>query len=216
MKRLEAYRWLPLISLCLVGLVGGAVWRIEVEYHGWAGLTWLKYFHWALPINAGLYFIWLVLFCGIYPIRKRLAFLIGTVAFMFIILEWAQYAIYFHYLAGPTAILYLGDGMEGLASRRMLIYYLYPSVPVFVCLIAYLYGLHLRWWHWVLTPLVVLAAFPVALGVWCGNPFAFGNYNAAVHTFKTGYIIPLLIIGLGIPFIGSMNPRPPAARTPPS
>ncbi len=57
-----------------VALLAGLLWRAEVEWHGWAGLTWLDHFHWAVPIGVLLFLGWLALFCGVQPMWKRTAF----------------------------------------------------------------------------------------------------------------------------------------------
>ena len=34
-----------ILSLITLSILAGLLWRLEVEYHGWAGLIWLTYFH---------------------------------------------------------------------------------------------------------------------------------------------------------------------------
>lgn len=45
-------------SLIVLALLVGGLWRAEIEYHGWGGLVWLSYFHWAMPVGIGLILIW--------------------------------------------------------------------------------------------------------------------------------------------------------------
>jgi hypothetical protein len=46
-------RWLALFPLG--GVLSALAWRGEIEWHGWAGLDWLTYVHWALPLGLGLF-----------------------------------------------------------------------------------------------------------------------------------------------------------------
>mgnify|MGYP001797487838 CR=1 FL=1 len=42
----------PIGSLALLAILCGLLWRLEVEYQGWAGLKWVSYFHWAAPLAS--------------------------------------------------------------------------------------------------------------------------------------------------------------------
>lgn len=48
-----------LVELVLLAFGLAALWRAEVEWHGWAGLTWLGYAHLAVPVGALLFLAWL-------------------------------------------------------------------------------------------------------------------------------------------------------------
>ena len=49
------YRFVPGTSLVGVSLTAALLWRAEVDWRGWAGLTWLTYFNTALfPAIAGI------------------------------------------------------------------------------------------------------------------------------------------------------------------
>ncbi|MEL6634947.1 MAG: hypothetical protein AAFQ83_26015 [Bacteroidota bacterium] len=48
----------PIGSLALLAILCGLLWRLEVEYQGWAGLKWVSYFHWAAPLGLGLFMLW--------------------------------------------------------------------------------------------------------------------------------------------------------------
>ena len=54
---------------------------------------------------------------------------------------------------------------------------------------------------------VFLGAYPVAVTMLrVTNPL--GADSPSIHTIKSGFIVPLLIVGLGIPFIFTKTPKP--------
>ena len=49
----------PLVELVALAALLGVVWRGEVEWHGWDGLRWVGYFHWAVPVGGIAFLAWL-------------------------------------------------------------------------------------------------------------------------------------------------------------
>ncbi|MBL4753370.1 MAG: hypothetical protein JKY52_07240 [Flavobacteriales bacterium] len=47
-----------ILSLGILSLVLGVLWRLEVEYHGWEALKWIGYFHYAVPVGFLLFIAW--------------------------------------------------------------------------------------------------------------------------------------------------------------
>ena len=209
---------LALVSLCLLAGIAAVLWRAEVEYHGWAGLTWIGYFHWAVPAGVGLFIAWLAVFSGITPLWRRALFLVTAGAFAVVAYRVSYWALwhYFHPLGwmfstpNPSKArveLYLGA-----------VYLVYPGVPVCACLIARLFGVRLKVAHWLLTVVLFVAACPFAVGMLHLTDHA-GKNNPIIHTIKSGFIIPLLVIGLGVPFLwpGRSGRRPvPRGSKPPT
>jgi hypothetical protein len=83
-----------ILSLLIIAFLSFVIWQIELEYHGWAGLKWITYFHWAIPIDFALFIVWANLLLDM-ELKNRVlisffSILIG-VAYFFII----QYCLLF-------------------------------------------------------------------------------------------------------------------------
>jgi cytochrome b6-f complex iron-sulfur subunit len=50
------------LSLLLLAGIAAVLWRLEVDAHGWPGLIWLSYFHWAIPAAVLLLLAWIYFF----------------------------------------------------------------------------------------------------------------------------------------------------------
>ncbi len=72
--------WLPTVTLVLIGLLSGIAWRAELECRGgWASLTWIGYFHWAVPLSVLAFLIWVVV---VARVRRPLAFALALLLFV--------------------------------------------------------------------------------------------------------------------------------------
>lgn len=91
-------------SLIILALVCGAIWRIEVEHYGWHGLTWILYFHIAIPIGFGLFMLWANTFFDV-SIFKRI--LLNLIAILFGILMYFGLGISLTHMyhGGPSAFI---------------------------------------------------------------------------------------------------------------
>jgi len=193
-------------SLVALSLAAAGLWRAEVEWHGWGGLTWIGYFHWAVPISAGVFIAWIAVFCGVHPWWKRAALIVAEILFAVVAL-WAAKRMMVEYFytganfeqmphfwfdnSGPVA-------SWGVWVPGYLLFILYPLVPVLGCAIARAFGVCRTWKHWLVSNAVFLAAYPVAYAAVGLTRFA---YDPSIHTIKTGFIVPLLIVGLGAAFL---------------
>ena len=48
----------PIISLLVISIISGILWRLEIELHSWKGFKWLTYFHWSFVITLILFLVW--------------------------------------------------------------------------------------------------------------------------------------------------------------
>jgi hypothetical protein len=83
------------------------------------------------------------------------------------------------------------------------ILFIYPSLLLLAWFTAKRFGMRMSWVIYLLSAAVFMGAFPLAIFL---VAIAEKGINPdAIHAIKTGYIFPLMMIGLGIPFIPRKN-----------
>jgi len=205
-------------SLLAVSLAAAGLWRAEVEWHGWGGLTWLGYFHWAVPISAGVFIAWIAVFCGVRPWWKRMALIAVEILFAVAALWAGKATMWWYFGNGPFfdysspfgRVYFQPLGPWNVVLPGFLLFIVYPLVPLLGCAIARAFGACRTWKHWLVSNAVFLAAYPVAYAAMGLTRFGW-DLDASIHTIKTGFIVPLLIVGLGaafLPLSGRRETRP--------
>jgi hypothetical protein len=199
----------PSFLLRLSTLIGLAflialLWRWEIELHGWDGLRWTGYFHWSVPIGILLCATWLVQFSGLASLadRRRLAqfFIVNTTILALLL----YVSLWFFFVTGATAIAAqtrLGEVTFSLL--QLSIGGLYPAVLWMDWMTAKRFGLLLNRRICGLSLLLFFGAVPLAL-LWIMGA-EHGLPVDLIHTIKTGHVFPFIIIGLGLPFLGSLS-----------
>lgn len=188
------------LSLVAVAVLAALLWRFELEWHGWEGLTWLGYFHWAVPVGVGIFLAWIGLFARFPSGIKRWGFL-GVAAFAAPVLYLAtRYSLKLFFARGPAALpAVAGLGTETFIAVGWSAVFWLPALPVLVALTGRRFGLEVSWKKIALSVVVFSSSLPVALVLM--RIFDAPGAVDAIHAIKTGYVIPLLVIGLGVPFI---------------
>ncbi|MCE5278651.1 MAG: hypothetical protein ABFD92_13410 [Planctomycetaceae bacterium] len=191
---------LPWLSLVSVGLLAAAGWRIELDWHGWDGLIWLKYGHWAVPAGMVLLTIWVAIFCGADRIWKRVLLPISFAAYVYG--SWVAFAnsVDFHWSGPPqNFLMLLAYGEEKLQRYHYLIYVVYAAIPLVGCALAGLWQWRLRPLLWLISAAIFLASCPVAIALLWATDHIGGPDE--IHAIKSGFIIPMLMIGMALPFL---------------
>ena len=175
-------------------LMAGIGWRAEIELHGWAGLAWLSWFHWAVPLSIALFIA-----CALALVRRtqtiaprRLGGLgLALVAFGVLGHVWTQVALFTVYsrslMFAPHARSIFVLGFASLALTPL----------IFAALLA---ALRQRpgWLPLIASLALYLSAVPLASAALDVD---------AVEAVKRGWPVPLLFVALALLFW----PRPAAA-----
>jgi hypothetical protein len=187
-------RWLALFPLG--GVLSALAWRGEIEWHGWASLEWLEWFHWALPLGLGLFIASAVAVVrAARPDRSGPGLAVLALALAL----FAVAGLVFTDQALRTTfsrMAFLGDSgvrvglLVGLAA-----------IPVFLALVLVPLG---AWPGW--------GRLGAAVGVWLvAMPIVTVPTDANfVDAIKRGWPVPLLYVALGLLF------WPPKPAPPPS
>lgn len=184
----------PIHTLIFISLLIAAIWRVEVEAHGWESLTWLEYPHMAIPVGGAIFLAWIFYIARTSVFLPRIllvAFVWGTLASF--ILNFAASSFF---VGGPTSILYamyLGKLFEHMVWISPLIW----GASILVLYAAY------RWFFRFPRPIWI-----VGFGLWMGS-WHLGllmitvlperGYHDLVHALKTGWMIPFCVIAVGLP-----------------
>lgn len=177
----------PRLTLLATALLAAALWRLEVEHHGWAGLTWLGYFHLAIPVGALLFALWLHHHT---PRPARLA-LLATFALLTLIAyltERIALDITYSRFPGPPLIF-----LTALTTTIAAFF----AYPLTLWLTARALGVPLRPRALALALALYAAAFPLTTTLLdaLAHPGA-----DLLHAIKSGAVIPPLLYALGHPF----------------
>ncbi|MBL7220281.1 MAG: hypothetical protein ISS69_09220 [Phycisphaerae bacterium] len=179
------------------GIAAAILWRVELELHGWDGLIWIGYFHWAIPVGAVLFLGWLFSFSPIVGKIRRGAFVLTTAIVSIIWFQVVMFALYYHFNTGPSAfveVLSLGDKTYTLYANT--IHAVVPATPLIFAGLLCVFGLTPKAKDLTLGVLVYILACPVSIVILAVLDHRGGV--DAIHTIKSGVIIPFLVIGLGI------------------
>lgn len=186
------------LSLIFVGLASAAVWWTEVQLRGWDGLQWVGYFHLAIPFGIAMFLIWLNFSCGITSVAKRLAYLGAMAAFTVIAYRIAKWSLYWCF----GAIQVWAPFEEWPLTYRLSLFSIYavlPMIPLVFLGISRFFGIRPHLFAVVLG--LAVYGFSVPLSILIIKLFNHRGAPDAIHAIKTGFCIPFLILGLGVPVI---------------
>ncbi len=183
--------------LVAAGFIAAIGWRLELELHGWKGLDWLGYFHWAIPVGVLLFLSWLFVYCPITSPTKRflLVCVTGCVAVVWFLV--VEFSLYYYFNGGPSAFIrFLAVGEIQYRIYMNLIYAVIPFTPLIFATVLRLFGLKFKVRQLWAAVLIYNLACPVSIIILAVLQHRGGA--DALHTIKSGVIIPFLVVGLGI------------------
>lgn len=216
--------------LLLLAGASGLGWRFEIESRGWASLSWTSYFHLAFPVAMAAFVLWALAVCRFVHALSpgRLCALaaalaaIGTAGFFVIpraLLAayggWGGGLLSVELAANPMLVFELPDffGRPGGHQIELLLrdlafwtVWLSPTVAIWISLRAT--GVRSRIWSVPLSGLVQFWAWPVSCGALAILEHKGGSDPA--HALKSGFVVPFLVVAVGLPFLAAPLPAPPS------
>ena len=97
-----------LISLFIISLSCWGIWISELLIHGWNGLVWISYFHYAVPIGILLVILWLTYYTNHdFLSRFKMAALLGV--YSTVLYFFYEYCLTWHFIGGPGSLFYIND-----------------------------------------------------------------------------------------------------------
>jgi len=186
----------------MIAFASAIVWRLEIESHGWGGLGWVWYFHRAVPLGVVMFVMWASIVGQFRSTLRRVLFALCMLVLALPMYVATELALLGYFGGGPNPSLLF-------SPFAMLVFLVYPAIPILVWIMARAFQLRIPWVRALVSIGVFLGAYPVSwLAVRLLNR-GLGDYS--IHAIKTGYIIPLLVIGLGILFLGDREARGPTS-----
>ncbi|MBU1076717.1 MAG: hypothetical protein KKH98_05450 [Spirochaetes bacterium] len=204
--------------LPVFGILTAVLWRAEIELHGWEGLTWITYYHWAVPAGILLMAGWILICSRFFQIEKS-SFLRSILRFggygllgylLFILTSWL---LYFLFARGPSVFIDMMSLFTFLkrsgipeyffkAKNLPFIFYiawlLWYAHPFFLYLILKAAGFKTAISNLIISETLFIASGPLAILLLKIISHKGGTDH--IHAFKSGFIIPFLFISIGILF----------------
>lgn len=193
--------------LMAVSVLTGILWRMELHLRwGWASLDWIGSFHWAFPIAAAAYLIWMATELRSAPPRSRhlmlgLSFVLGVAA----------------YFGGSITMMWANCRWLGLGPRWQVMLFMASPAILYAALGAVYFFIV----HRVLSPdrppfwggmLGYVAAFPLALLLLWATHHKGGPDT--IHAIKSGFVFPIIAFSLGLPLMKRNGQSPAPYNSP--
>lgn len=197
---LSFIRKYPIITLVFTAIICGLLWRIEVEYQGWAGLIWLTYFHFAIPIGFVLFAFWANLFIKI-DWKRRILINVATFAYGIVIYYSLGISLTFIFAGGPSGFLLIMQTPEWqIKIFRYSIFVIIPFIPIGAFLILKAFNQGVPIIFLILAIVSIIISVPLSTLI-----LELVNHKGGcdcIHSIKSGVLIPLWIFSIGILVIG--------------
>lgn len=175
----------PWVSLAVLAVLSGVAWRVEVEAHGWVGLTWAGYFHWAVPAAIVAFLAWVAWSIDAPTPRHRLAAVGALAAYAAAAAPATELSLRLAFSRYPNA-----SGLE----LPLLAWWL--LAPTTVAGLLVLCRAAPGWRRWAASQALFVAAVPFACALIEVLP-QHGEHDL-LHTLKSGLLVPPLVLALGV------------------
>ncbi|APR85918.1 Hypothetical protein A7982_11267 [Minicystis rosea] len=180
------------------GILSAVLWRAEIEQHGWAGLQWLRWFHWAVPVGLAAFIVsaLAVIHASRSELRRiqRVGVALVLLAFAAAGHVFTQFALFATHSrapmipgSGPSPAVFLGLWL-GLAL-----------MPASLAALLALLRLFPGWGRVVVANVLWVLAVPAAC--WAASGIS------EVEAIKRGTPIPLLYLALALLFMPARTNR---------
>ena len=190
----------PVVSLIVLALVSGLLWRLELEYHGWKGLMWLSYTHLAIPVVYLLFLLWMNFYINI-NWKKRALLSLLTIIYGVLIYIALGISLTYLFQGGPSGfmLLILTPEWQYYLLRHS-IFVLMPIIPIGTYFILKIFKVHPPLKYLGFALIGIVASIPVSIIILEVINHQ-GGHNI-IHSVKSGVIIPFLVFSMGLLVIG--------------
>ena len=190
----------PLVTLIITSLLCGLLWRLEVEYHGWEGLIWLSYFHFAVLVGFFLVLYWANLYIELSWKKRLLINVIGI--FYGITLYFGLItSLTYIFASGPTRYLLYTQTPEWCTI--LFEYSIFVFVPLIPCgayfvLRSFKKKVPVKY----LAFSVILLVVSVPVSTMILELIKHKGGSDLIHVIKSGILIPLWVFSTGLVIVG--------------
>lgn len=228
-------RWLPnaiaAAVLAVLAIASAVAWRVELEWQGWAGTAWTQREHHAFPLSMAAFVVWAVVTAwAVQRVPPWRVAILGALLAAIAVAGWILIpnALLFAFggfggglismdiAATPQHAVeipgFLGKSHAGEVLMRDLLFWaawLVPTVALWGALRAG--GVRSPFWTVPISALIQFWAWP--LSIWLLALLDHKGGADPEHALKTGFVIPWLVIAVGLPLVVAPSRR--AAQTAP-
>jgi len=187
--------------LILFSLLTFAVWRFEVEFHGWRGLIWLTYFHISIPISLSLFILWTNIFFKFQNHKRRLT--INLLLFFWVVVGYFLFvnSLQSTFISGPSAIFYYFQSESIRNINKFFSFIILPLFPTISILSLRFLNIKTPSFQIFFSQFIFLLAFPFSVFL-----LEISSHKGSpdfIHAVKSGLVFPFLFFSLGLPLIYS-------------
>lgn len=175
--------WISILTLVVLGVGAGFAWRLELEKRfGWDALAWTNGFYWTVPAAVVLFIAWAATFAAVHD---RAGFVGALMAF------------FLPGYLGASLALHAVFGRFASGFSIALLFWL--LIPLSLCLLYRFFGVPATLVKTVCSTLLFVLSWPIATFV--RTFFEQRGSADIIHALKSGFIIPFLIVSLGLPLL---------------
>lgn len=173
------------LSLVSLGVAGGVGWRVELEKRfGWDALAWTHGFFWTVPVVVALFIAWAAYFASV---RNRAAFAGALMAF------------FLPGYLGASIALHVEFGRFASGISFLIALMVWLLIPLSFCFLCRLLGAPVTAVKSICSTLLFILSWPISTFV--RDFFERRGSDDFVHALKSGFIIPFLVVSLGLPLL---------------
>ena len=190
-------RWLPCIALWVIAVISGFIWRAELELTtGWASLDWISHFHWAVPAGVLAFIIWVL-----FVTRVLRPGVFAAALFVHAFLAYFAVSRLLLFSFGRIIILFddeKNSALHQLAVEKLVSFLLIVLVPLTFSILCRFFGVRVRLQPVISSAVLFMLSWPLAAFTF----FIIEHRELdPIHALKSGYVIPMLILSLGLPVL---------------
>jgi len=194
-----------LISLIALSILIGLLWRMEVEYHGWAGLKWLSYFHLAIPAGICLFLAWANFFVKL-ELKEKLFINILSLLYGGLIYYGLATSLTYNFAGGPSGLfLSMQTPQWAFDLLRLSILFIVPIMPTGSFLILKLFRREPTFKFLILAIAGVIISIPLSIFI-LGIVEHKGGHDF-IHAIKNGILFPFWVFSIGILILEQRTPE---------
>ncbi len=178
----------------------GLLFRAEVEYHGWAGLIWLSYFHLAIPIGFILFLIWGNFFIDL-DLKKRILINFLAIIYGILIYYGLGTSLTYNYAGGSSGFLLVMQTPEWkLNLIRFSMLFIIPFIPIGTYFILKLFKREPKLKFLIIAIAGIIISIPLSVLL-----LEFVQHKGGqdiIHSIKSGILIPFWLFSVGLLIVG--------------
>ena len=187
-----------LLSLIALSFLLAFLWRLEIEVRNWQGLFWVEYFHLAVPVGGTLFLGWVAWISHRTPLPRSVILLVAAWGLVSMFTLDHLLVSYF----GRWSFFYLSFFLSGLPEGLAVPLLLAAFWIFWLAHIVVLYAGYRRFFSFPKkTWLIGCSAWTFSwfLGLIVITILPEKGYHDLIHSFKTGWMIPFCVWGVGLP-----------------